>query len=236
MIGGAIGLALWEATLGGVADSISHAVGTNQQISNLLARMGGSRGIVDAYLAAVFGITGLIVAAYTVQTTLRLRVEETSGRVEPLLATPVGRTRWALSHLVFALIGTALLLALAGAGAGLAYGLHIHDVSAQVPRLLADALVQLPAAWVLAGLGVVLFGLAPRLIALTWAGLVACLLLLELGALLGLNQWIMDASPFAHVPKLPGTAFTATPLLWLTAITVTLTGVGLIGFRRRDIG
>jgi ABC-2 type transport system permease protein len=198
--------------------------------------MGGRKGLVDAYLAAVLGITGLTAAAYTVQATLRLRAEETSGRVEPLLGTRVGRIRWALSHLVFALLGTALLLAVAGVGAGLAYGVQIHDVGGQVPRLLAAALVQLPAAWVLAGLGAALFGLAPRLAALTWAGLAACVLLLELGALLGLGQWIVDASPFAHVPKLPGSAFTATPLLWLTGIAAVLSATGLAGFRRRDIG
>jgi ABC-2 type transport system permease protein len=236
LIGWVVGLALWGATLGGAADGIGHAVGANQQITDLLARMGGRKGLVDAYLAAVFGITGLIAAAYAVQATLRLRAEETSGRVEPLLATQVGRIRWALSHLAFALLGTAVLLAVAGAGAGLVYGLQIHDVGGQVPRLLAAALVQLPAAWILAGLGAALFGLAPRLAALTWAGLIACLLLLELGVLLGLSQWLVDVSPFAHVPKLPGTAFTATPLLWLTGITVALAAAGLAGFRRRDIG
>jgi ABC-2 type transport system permease protein len=57
-----------------------------------------------------------------------------------------------------------------------------------------------------------------------------------LGVLLGLSQWLVDVSPFAHVPKLPGTAFTATPLLWLTGITVALAAAGLAGFRRRDIG
>jgi ABC-2 type transport system permease protein len=236
LIGWVVGLALWGATLGGAADGIGHAIGTNQQITDLLARMGGRKGLVDAYLAAVFGITGLVAAAYTVQATLRLRAEEISGRVEPLLATQVGRIRWALSHLAFALLGTAVLLAVAGAGAGLAYGLRIHDVGGQVPRLLAAALVQLPAAWILAGLGAALFGLAPRLAALTWAGLVACLLLLELGALLGLSQWLVDVSPFAHVPKLPGTAFTATPLLWLTGIAVALAAAGLVGLQRRDIG
>ena len=105
-----------------------------------------------------------------------------------------------------------------------------------MPRLLGAALVQLPAAWVLAGLGTALFGLAPRLAALAWAGLIACVVLLELGALFGLNQWIVDASPFAHVPKLPGTAFTATPLLWLTVVAAALAAAGLAGFRRRDIG
>jgi ABC-2 type transport system permease protein len=236
LIGWVIGMALAGATLGGAADGIGHAIGANQQITDLLARMGGRKGLLDAYLATVFGLTGLIAAVYTVQATLRLRAEETGGRIEPLLATGVGRIRWALSHLVFALLGSAALLAVAGAAAGLVYGLQIHDVGGQVPRLLAAALVQLPAAWILAGLGAALFGLAPRLAALTWAGLIACVLLLELGALLGLSQWLVDVSPFAHVPKLPGTAFTATPLLWLTGIAVALGAAGLAGFRRRDIG
>jgi ABC-2 type transport system permease protein len=236
LIGWVIGLAVAGATMGGAAHGISTATGLSQQITDLLARMGGRKALVDSFLAAVFGITGLVAAVYTVQATLRLRAEETSGRVEPLLATRVGRIRWVLSHLTFALLGTAVLLAVAGVGAGLAYGLQVHDVGGQIPRLLAGAMVQLPAAWVLAGLGTALFGLAPRLAVLAWAGLIACVVLLEVGAVLGLSQWIVDASPFAHVPKLPGTAFTATPLLWLAGIAAVLIAAGMAGFRRRDVG
>jgi len=83
----------------------------------------------------------LSVATYTVQATLRLRTEEAAGRVEPLLATRVGRIRWALSHLAFAWGGTALILAVAGAGAGLAYGAATHDVGGQMARLVVAALV-----------------------------------------------------------------------------------------------
>ncbi len=71
--------------------------------------------------------------------------------------------------------------------------------------------MQLPATWVLAGLGTALLGLAPRLSALAWAALILSVLLVELGALFGLNQWIVDLTPFAHVPKLPGSAFTVDP-------------------------
>jgi ABC-2 type transport system permease protein len=46
----------------------------------------------------------------------------------------------------------------------------------------------------------------------------------------------MDISPFTHTPKLPGTAFTATPLLWLTGVAAVGLAVGLTGLRRRDIG
>ena len=75
-----------------------------------------------------------------------------------------GRLRWAASHLVFALLGTALLLAAAGAAGGLAYGAQVHDVGGQFGRVLGAALVQLPATWVLAGLGVALIGLARTLL------------------------------------------------------------------------
>jgi polyether ionophore transport system permease protein len=56
------------------------------------------------------------------------------------------------------------------------------------------------------------------------------------GAILGLDQAILDISPFAHVPKLPGHAFTAMPLVWLTIVAAALGIAGLAGLRRRDIG
>jgi ABC-2 type transport system permease protein len=46
---------------------------------------------------------------------------------------------------------------------------------------------------------------------------------------------VLDLSPFAHVPKLPGGDVSAAPLLWLVLIVVALAAVGLLGFRRRDI-
>lgn len=235
LVGWMVGLAVWGTALGGITEGIDNLVGTNQALEDMLARMGGHAGILNAYLATVFGITGLVVSAFTVQSILRLHGEETSGRVEPLLATQVGRLRLATSHLLFSLLGTAALLAVAGLGCGVSYGVVVGDIGGQVPRMLASALVQVPAAWVLAGLGVALFGFAPRLAALTWAILVACFVLMELGALLKLPQWMIDVSPFAHTPKLPGATVTATPLLWLLGLAAALIAIGLTGFRRRDI-
>jgi ABC-2 type transport system permease protein len=38
------------------------------------------------------------------------------------------------------------------------------------------------------------------------------------------------------VPKIPGADLTVTPLVTLTAVAALLITVGLVGFRRRDIG
>lgn len=169
------------------------------------------------------------------QAALRLRVEETGQRAEPVLATAVGRVRWAGSHLVFAVLGPALALAAAGTAAGLVHGLRVGDVGGQLPRVLSGALVQLPAVWVLAGVAVALFGLAPRLTVLAWAALAACLVLGQLGEILQLKQLVMDLSPFTHLPRLPGGEVVALPLLWLVALAAALTAAGLAAFRRRDL-
>ena len=197
--------------------------------------LGGEKVITDAFLAAEMGIIGQIAAVFGLLAATRLRSEEVAVRAEPVLATAVGRVRWASSHLAVALMGTALLLASAGLAAGVAHAAQTGDAG-QVGRVLAAALVQLPAVWVLVGIAAAGFGLAPRWTAAGWAALVVFFLLGELGPVFELDQWVTDLSPFAHVPKLPGADVSAAPLLWLTAAAAALIAVGLAGFRRRDVG
>ena len=102
-------------------------------------------------------------------------------------------------------------------------------------RVFTAALVQLPAAWLLAAIVVALFGLAPRFVVLGWVALAFFILLGELGPLVDLSQWVMDLSPFAHVPRLPGGPFSAVPVVALTAVAAVVAATGLAGLRRRDI-
>jgi ABC-2 type transport system permease protein len=229
------GFAVVGVVLGGVASSVGDMVQGNQNLEEVFARLGGGSGLVDAYLASIMGILGLFAAAYAIQATLRLRVEEAGGRAEPVLATAVGRLRWAGSHLMIAVLGPAAALIAAGLTTGLAYGLSSGNVGQQLPRVLAGATVQVPAVWVLAAIAVALLGLQPRLAPAAWGALAVCLLLGLVGAAVRLDQWLLDLSPFTHVPKFPGGAVAAMPLVVLAAVAVVLTTAGLVGLRRRDM-
>jgi ABC-2 type transport system permease protein len=229
------GFAVYGLIMGALAHGVQSLAGNGQAVHEMFTKLGGRGGLETAFLGAIMGVMGLIAAVYAVMAALRLRTEETGQRAEPLLASPVGRIRWALSHLTFALAGPVVLMGLTGLGTGIAYGLGTGDVGAEVPRLLGAALAQLPAIWVLAGIATALFGLLPRLTAATWAVLGAFLFLGEIGSFIGLSHWAMDVSPFIQVPKLPGAAFAAAPLAWLTAIALALAAAGLVGLRRRDL-
>jgi putative exporter of polyketide antibiotics len=220
---------------GSTAEGVGDMLRDNQNLRDYAARMGGQAGLVDAYLAAILSLVGLIAAAYAVQATLRLRAEETSGRAEPVLATAVGRLRWAASHLVFSVLGPTAALATAGLATGLADGLSTGELGHQLPRVLAAAMVQLPAVWVLAAIAVALFGLLPRLTMVAWGPLGVCLLLGLVGSAVRLDQWLLDVSPYTHIPKLPGAAMSTAPLIWLVAAAGALGAAGLVGLRRRDI-
>ncbi len=229
------GFAVLGVVLGGVAKGVGDLLRDNQNLQDVFARMGGRAGLIDAYLASIMSILGLIAAAYAIQATLRLRSEETSLRAEPVLSTAVGRVQWASSHLVFSALGPAAALVSAGLAIGLTHGLNSGDVGRELPRALGGAMVQLPAVWVLAAIAMALVGLLPRLATISWGALAICLLVGLVGAALQLSQWLLDVSPFTHIPKAPGTDVSATPLVWLVAVAVALAAAGLIGLRRRDI-
>jgi polyether ionophore transport system permease protein len=235
LAGWTAGFAVLGVVFGALANGIGDMEHDNPTLQDLFTRMGGRAGLIDAYLAGIMSMLGLIAAGYAIQATLRLRAEESSGRAEPLLATAVGRLRWAGSHLAFSVLGPTVALAAAGLATGLAHGLNTGHVGRELPRLLGAAMAQLPAVWQLAAIAVALFGLLPRLAPAAWGALAVCLLVLMVGAAMQLSQWLLDVSPFTHVPKAPGTAVSATPLIWLGAVGVALAIAGLIGLRRRDI-
>jgi ABC-2 type transport system permease protein len=226
--GSVLGWAASFFVLGAVCGSIAHNLGglaTTPQVKALFEAMGGQQGLTNAFIAAELSIGGIIAAAYGVQAAMRLHGEESLLHMETVLATGVSRIRWASNHTVVVVLGCTALLTAMGLGASLTDG----------RLLLGAALAQLPATLVLVGITVAAFGFLPRFSGLGWAALVAFLFIGELGPLLRLNHWVMDLSPFTHLPKLPGGAVTVTPLVWLTVVAIGFGAAGLVAFRRRDM-
>ncbi|MGW6279415.1 ABC transporter permease [Kribbella sp. NPDC055071] len=221
--------------VGNIASNVDGFL-SSDSAREMIQKLGGVEGITDAFLATEMGVIGLLATAFGIQAALRLRSEETALRAEPLLATGVTRSQWLASHVVMALLGTGVLVLIAGLGSGVSSGASLGNMGRQIPRMLAAAAVQLPAIWLVTALVVVLFGFAPRLVTGGWALYGAFLLVGQFGAVFNLPQWLINLSPYGHTPRLPGADFSAGPVIWLTAIAAALTLAGFATFRRRDIG
>jgi len=241
LAGWAFGFAATFAASGAAAKGVGQLFGTSSALQREFTRIGGQTAIVQAYLAALMLLAGLVGAAYATSAVLRLRTEETAERAEPVLAAAASRVRWGLSHLAVAAGGSALLLAVAGLATGLGYGLRTGSPGPEAARMLGAAMAQLPATLLVAGVAVVLVGWWPGgAVAGAWTAVGAVVVISLFGAALQLSHWGLDISPFTHVPRLPGSAValrtTGTPLLWLSLAALALAAAGLAGLRRRDIG
>ena len=227
------GLFLLGLVYGTIVNDVGSLLEDNEPLRDILAQVGGPS-LADSFIASTLLMLALIGSGFTLQSALRARGEETAGRAELLLAGPVGRSRWAGGHFGVALAGTVVVLAAAGAGEGLGAAITTGD-AAELPRIAGAALVQVPAVWVLAGLAIAAYGLAPRAVAVAWVALAVCFVVGLFGALLDLPAWLIDLSPYSHVPEVPASALTPGPLIALTAIAAALLLVGVAGLRRRDI-
>jgi ABC-2 type transport system permease protein len=177
----------------------------------------------------------VVAAIYVVMAALRSRAEETSGRAEALLSTGLSQPRWLGGHLTVALAGGTLVMAVGGLSLG-ATAAASTDETELLGKLLGAAVAYAPALWVTAGIAVLLVGWAPRAAAAAWAVPVVVFVIGYLGTVLRFPQWLMNVNPFGHVPRLPADEMNWVPLLLLTAVAAGLCWLGLLGFRRRDLG
>ncbi|MCV2393124.1 hypothetical protein OEB99_02270 [Actinotalea sp. M2MS4P-6] len=231
------GLVALTAVFASVADSAEDLVAENDQLTEILARLAPQGTVVDLYFTLTMAIIGIAAAGYTVQVLLRMRAEETTGRLEPVLATAVHRRAWMGRHVTIAFVGTAAILALSGLAGGVVYGAMTGRWADGINGLVAAGLANAAAALALGGFVVAAFGLVPRWAgALAWSALTASLVVGQLGALLELPQTVLNLSPFTHVPAIPAEAFSATPVLILLGVAAALTAVGMLAFRHRDAG
>ena len=233
LIGWAIGLGALSFFYGLVADQAEQIIEDNPDMADFFAQLGVAS-VTDAFLSTAMLIMALFATGFTVSSVLRLRSEELAGRVDPVLAAPVGRRRWASGHLAVALVGTVVVAAVVGASMGIGAAIVLGD-GGRVGGLLAAGLVMVPAMWLLAGATLLLYGARPRWALAAWALVAWVFVAAMFGSLLDLPQWLLNLSPFQHVPALPAAPMAWLPMVILSAIAAVLIAAGLAALDRRDM-
>jgi len=227
-----VAMFLFGLSYGSAVEVIEDYAG-NTAIRELTESIGGAT-LTESWLSMVISLLAIICTIFATIAALRPRREETSGRAETVLATALSRTRWVATHVVIAMAGGLGMLLVAGIGLGLGAAAGSGDAGF-FWEVLGAALAYAPALWVTAALAVAAFGIVPRATGLAWALVGYAIFVVYLGGLLDLPGWMLDLSPYTHIPRMPADEFTAIPLVILTVIAAGLVAIGLLGFRRRDL-
>ncbi len=229
--GWAVGLGLAALLYGAMGNEVERLIESSPQFTEAFFA-GGE--ITDSYFATMLDFYAIVAAGFVIGSALRPSSEEKAGRAELVLATGVGKVRWAFSHIVLAVFGALVLMVVCGFLSGLGFGLAGGGFD-RLPDLVAAGPVFVPATLVLGGLAVLSFGFSPRASFLPWIALGVCALVLTLQSLSAISDWLAELSPYNHLPLVPAQPIEFWPLAWLTALAAGLTLAGLALWRRPDL-
>jgi ABC-2 type transport system permease protein len=228
------GVGVFALILGVVSKSVSSA-GVPPGVQRELAKLdSGSIATPTGYLAFVFLFFILTVSLFACAQVGAARHEEADGRLETLLALPVGRTRWLGGRLALAAASACAISLTAGVltwiGAT-SIGVHIALV-----RMLEAGANCLPVALLFLGIAALAYAIVPRASAGIAYGLLTVAFLWQLvAALLGVPQWLVDLTPLAHVGLVPTQPFRTGAAAVMLAAAAGCALAAIWVFRRRDL-
>jgi len=184
-------------------------------------------------LVTILSLIGIVAAVPGVQTMLKVRFEEMSDRVEPLLATAVARPRYYASNVALALLESTVYLLIASTIMGLL--IADSDLGLTFDQVLVQAIAVIPAVWTITAISVTVVGARPQARLAAWVGVLASFVLTLLGPSFGLDDWVLAISPFWHVPVTTFGSPDLSGLVWISLFTVGFLVLGFAGFRHRDL-
>lgn len=226
-----VGLAVGGLLIGLIAKG-TEEIWANQS-SGLFVELVGTTGS-ELFLGIGFLLVTFLVTMAAAGQVMSAREDEAEGYLDHLLSRPIGRLRW-LSGRIAVSAGHLLVFALS-AGVFTWLGATITGAGLGLPTLLLAALNTVPAGLVVLGLGILTFGVAPRLTSAVVYGVVAWSFLVELiGSSLGASRWVLDLSVLHHIARAPAESVKWGSAAFLVAVGLVTAAVGVARFTRRDL-
>ena len=221
-----IAVAVGGFVIGAVAPGVGKLL-KGSGMAEMMRRLGGPGVIENTLLAAEFGILALAVSGFAIGVVTHAADDERSGLSEEVRATPVRRTApWGATAVLLTL-GSLWLLVVPGItaaiGAGRSWG-----------PMIGASLVQAPAIAVTSALVLLIWSVVGHYAPFGWAVLGAFVIAGMVGELLKLPAWMIELSPYTHVPKLPAEPMTWTSSWVMAGIACAVGAVAWFAYRERD--
>jgi ABC-2 type transport system permease protein len=182
-----------------------------------------------------FGFAQLLMAGFAITQVARWTAEDSDGRLELVLSSPVSRARVVVERLIALALGALIIAAVSSAAVGLES--HYQSIDLSNRRLAEASLLFVPFTLVFGTVGALLASRIPRAtVGILGVFAFASYLTVQLGPIFKLPVWVQDVSAF----KLYGQPLIAgvdqTGLVVMLVIVIAGLVASAMVMERRDIG
>jgi ABC-2 type transport system permease protein len=231
-----LGVGIFGLTLGGAAQGFMEQLQDSPQFIEILSTVFPNVDYASAggFLQLLFVEFGVILAGLAAATFVSAWAsDETSGRLEMVLATPLSRGRWALAGGAGMLVNVGVFVAITAAG----IGIGVATTSSDVLTPLAGTLVLGLYAAALCGIGLAVGGVVGTRYAATVTVVFVILtwFVQLLGPLLNLPELIRQLALTSHFGQPMVGVWDPVGIVVSIALAIGGIAVGSWGFARRDL-
>lgn len=232
LIAWAIGMFVLGLSYGSVFGDLDSFFKNNPMLQRMLT--GNGHNYAEQFVPILMAIMGMVSTIPVLMALFKIRKEIRIGRTELVLSHALSRTRYFMSFIWIGLLNSVVMVSLA------ALGMYVGEAASMkhpitFDKIMNAGLVYIPAILVFLGIAVCILGWFEKLSILVYLYLGYSFLVIYLGQLLNVKKWMKEITPFGHVPRLPIADMNWTNLFVMLCIAFVLLGIGLYGFRRRNI-
>jgi ABC-2 type transport system permease protein len=232
IIGWWVAIALAALLYGLIAKSAGTAI--SGSVHEVFAKLGAVGSGADAVLGLCFLVLAILIGFVAAGQVTAARAEESEGMLDHFLVRPVSRWSWLAARSVVALG----VMVVAGLAAGLFawLGAATQHSGLSVVTLLGAGINLVPPSMVILGVGVLAFGIRPRVTSWAVYGLLGwSLLLVVVGGIGAVSHWVLDTSVFHQMASAPAVAPHWEANAIMAAVGIAAALVGGWAFRHRDV-
>ncbi len=233
VVGWWVAIALSGLLYGLVAKSAGSTI-SGSSVHDVFAKLGAPGTGAAAVLGVCFLILAVLVAFLAAGQITAARWEESGGRLDHFLVRPVSRTSWLGGRLLVAV--PVLLAGGLTAGTFAWLGAASQHAGVSFASLVAAGVNVVPPAIAILGIGVLTFGLRPRLTSIVLYGVLGwSLLIVIVGSIGAVSHWALDTSVFHQMASAPAVSPHWEANGAMTALGAAGALLGGFAFRRRDL-
>lgn len=233
LISWAVAILLLGVSYGSVLGEMESFFENVELLQQLIVQQTGFS-LIEQFIPVLLSVMAILATIPVLMTVLKVKGEETNGRLEHILSKKVSRNQLLGSYVLLALIVSMVVLSLAGLSLG-GVGIFTLEEELRMGMVVKAALIYLPATWLMIGLAILLIGWAPRFTGLMWLYIAFSFIVIYFGNLFQFPEWVQKLTPYGYIAKVPVEAVDYTVLAFLTIIAAILLVLGFIGFNKRDI-
>ena len=228
-----IGMVLIGASYGSIFADLDTFIGGNEFLEESMAAAGVD--IVTQFISVLVLITSIIGIIPALMISGRILREEKHGRLEWLESAGIRRRTMLLSHGIYAVVIGFISIAVAMLGM---YGasMNAEGIDMTFGDYMLIAVNYGGAVVLFVGLSILLIGISARLHIIVWFYLLYSFFVNYLGLILNLDDVWRMATPFHHLAEVPKESMDWAAWGGVVAIGIVLMALGVLLFRRRDVG